>query len=1363
MNKYKKILFIALFYASFGTTSILSQVGDGSDLIWSIVNLDPNKKIEVKQEINWSPAEQVERIYDFLESITVSPNFRPHPTTNTTQSEVSVDVHPSKNDTVFCSANATDWPVTGVYGTGVYWTLNGGVTWGGADDPSTLPGFGSNRGDPVSVIGIDGRFYENYISSSSGQGVAVSTNYGANWTTYTVAPNPGSLADKNHYMVDKHSGSPYVNRSYCAWTDFGGTNNYDAVLRYSSNYGQTWSSSINLSNALSSYLNQGVNIQTGPNGEVYAVWAVYIDGSVSTGEDGIGFSKSTNGGVTWSTPTYVYQVTNFGIRGTLSSKNGIRVSSFPSMAVDRSGGPNHGTIYVTWPQRDVAPAGSTPDIVFVKSTDGGNTWSSPALVNDVQTNDQYYPWCTVDQATGQFMIVFYDSRNVPNSQTEVYMARSTNGGITFENFKVSDQPHTPAPISGLAGGYAGDYIGVAALGDVAYPYWGDNRTGIYQGWMAKVEYGPPCPVGIPSNPNPLNGATGVSANLSQLNWTNGAGATECEVWFGESGLMTKVYDGSLTNYWTITSPLEYSTQYYWRIVCKDANCGSSGPTWNFTTENSPGIVFFDTFEDLNCWTSIGPLGIDNWSLRTTSNAGGNSPELRLSWTPAFNGLSKFKSCAIPVLSNRNYSVSLLHMLDYYSSGAPTLGIGVSYDDGATFNSIWSFTPTGNVGPESIEATFTTPANTTNLYLILYCDGDSYNIDYWYVDDIILNDDDYFDVNDPTSVLATAINGSQIDLGFTPNSSNNNVVVVWNLTGTFTVPTGTPPAIGQPFAGGTLLYNGTTSPVNHTGLSQLTTYYYKLFSYNGTNYSPGISTNATTFSALDFGIDLIVSDNCNNSVVLVYGTAPGATDCYDAGLDQSAPPPPPVGAFDARFESCGEDWFTDIRGTNLTEERIWDVYYTPATGCEPVSFGWNPSELPADGYFHLVDPIYGNLVNVNMRTANNYTDEIGLGHLQIKYNYQFCSNYNIADGWNMLSLPLDVSNNNYLNLFPNAEAGTLFGYLGTYYTTETILNGIGYWLKFQSSQIEQVCGDDRIESVVGLNTGWNIIGGPNCNVPLGSVSDPGGIIVPGTLYGYSGSYVTASSIDGTKAYWIRTNASGTITVSCGAESANQGINLAISPEVLINFSKIEITDADENNQNLYFDGELDDKINIESFSLPPLPPPNGFDARFTGGYRLSESDEVTIQIQSSYYPLKVKFDNLNENTVSGYKLLEIAEGVNVGSNTIEQGKEIIITNNKVTLLKITKEESIPTVFNLEQNYPNPFNPATTIKFSLPEPANVSLNIYNTLGQKVKELVNTNLEAGRYNYQWDASNHASGIYIYELRTDKFVSVKKMILMK
>jgi flagellar hook assembly protein FlgD len=90
--------------------------------------------------------------------------------------------------------------------------------------------------------------------------------------------------------------------------------------------------------------------------------------------------------------------------------------------------------------------------------------------------------------------------------------------------------------------------------------------------------------------------------------------------------------------------------------------------------------------------------------------------------------------------------------------------------------------------------------------------------------------------------------------------------------------------------------------------------------------------------------------------------------------------------------------------------------------------------------------------------------------------------------------------------------------------------------------------------------------------------------------------------------------------------------------------------------------------------------------------------------------------------------------------------------------------IPDKYSLEQNYPNPFNPNTTIEFTLPEDVeNVRLTIYNALGEKVAELVNGKMEAGRYRYQWNAGNVATGLYIYELKTNKFSSVKKMMLLK
>ena len=575
-------LFFALFILV-GTMSSVYAQSEIDERAWSRVIVDDNAPPKIDINHDWVPAPQIDRYYNMGSGIVVGPNFRPMPGTNSTQSEMSVDVHPTNENIIFCSANATNNPVTQLYGTGVYWSLDGGTVWGGSNQPP----FGSNSGDPASVIGPDGRFYEAYITNAGyTMGLAVSTNNGANWTTHIAWAVTGQ--DKEHIMVDKIASSPYVNRVYYTWSDLNAGN---AALVYSTNFGVNWSAYKNLSVGLGGSFYQGPNVQTGPNGEVYVAYAIY-DASWEDGEDGIGFSKSTDGGATW-TNMRIYDVENFGIRGFLTAKQGIRCNSFPSMAVDNSGGPTNGYIYVCWPQEDVAPAGTDPDIILVKSTDGGATWSAPLRVNDDPMNngkDQYFPWCTVDQSTGQIMLVFYDSRNVPNNQADVFMARSFDGGNTFENFQVSDQTTNPAPIPGLAGGYSGDYIGIAALNDVAYPYWMDNRTGNYQGWMSVVSFGPPCPVDPPSNPNPANNAGNVPINLSQISWTNGVGANQCEVWFGEAGSVVQVYDGALITSWSIPGTLNYDSDYNWRIVGKNDTCSVSGALWAFTTELDPNLV-----------------------------------------------------------------------------------------------------------------------------------------------------------------------------------------------------------------------------------------------------------------------------------------------------------------------------------------------------------------------------------------------------------------------------------------------------------------------------------------------------------------------------------------------------------------------------------------------------------------------------------------------------------------------------------------------------------------------------------------------------------------------------------------------------
>ncbi|MCW8811500.1 MAG: YCF48-related protein [Ignavibacteriaceae bacterium] len=111
-----------------------------------------------------------------------------------------------------------------------------------------------------------------------------------------------------------------------------------------------------------------------------------------------------------------------------------------------------------------------------------------------------------------------------------------------------------------------------------------------------------------------------------------------------------------------------------------------------------------------------------------------------------------------------------------------------------------------------------------------------------------------------------------------------------------------------------------------------------------------------------------------------------------------------------------------------------------------------------------------------------------------------------------------------------------------------------------------------------------------------------------------------------------------------------------------------------------------------------------------------------------------------------------------------GEGIVI--NYSTLITPVQNNVIyttPTEFSLSQNYPNPFNPITTIQYSIPESGNVSLKVFNTLGEEVAELVNEYQQPGIYKVNFNGENLSSGIYFYQINESDYIETKKMVIIK
>jgi subtilisin-like proprotein convertase family protein len=370
------------------------------------------------------------------------------------------------------------------FGTGFAFSNDGGTSWTG-----NFQMFTPNSGDPGPWVFPAGTAWAGRLGLSVIQGAGYSTNNGASWVFAMNFPGASSF-DKNLSAVDDRSASPFFGRAYTVWTNFGGTFVNRIVGSFSTDGGQTWSAAAPVSPVPDAgHHQQGCDVEVGPGGVVYVVWAHCTTNGQNSTEDHLGFARSTDGGVTWATSTNNVVDIN-GIRAA-NLFNGIRAAGFPRIAVDNTGGARNGWIYVTLAEKNIAPATDVADITLCRSTNGGTSWNHTKINQDAAVG-RYQYMSDIDVAPDASVVCsYYDQRNTTGFVTQYWMSRSLDGGNTWLDVAVSDHNFTPSPIPGLAGGYQGDYTGITTAAGKVWPFWADNSSGIYQVWTDGILIGPP--------------------------------------------------------------------------------------------------------------------------------------------------------------------------------------------------------------------------------------------------------------------------------------------------------------------------------------------------------------------------------------------------------------------------------------------------------------------------------------------------------------------------------------------------------------------------------------------------------------------------------------------------------------------------------------------------------------------------------------------------------------------------------------------------------------------------------------------------------------------------------------------------------
>jgi len=353
------------------------------------------------------------------------------------------------------------------------YSTNGGAAWSqsfvpldGSNNPVTSDGISwPYNSDPVVAIDTQGRvflanLYFHSESNNGSNGLYVSVGQTASpglgvtaASTYPVAvqTNPSTTIDEDkEWIAADTSASAFRDNVYVSWTRFNG-NSDQIVFSRSTNHGVTWSAPIAISPSAQNGAVQGSGVAVGPNGEVYVAYEVFYIGNRRAQF----LAKSTNGGVSFSTAAAITPQFN-----ELSFNSTYRKNTFAAIAV----GPT-GAVYVVYADQ----GGKNARIDFIKSTNGGASFSSPLALNDSATGQRLMPAISAGP-TNEIHVSWFDTRlGVVNTSTsyDIYATRSADGGATFSN----NARVTSSTIDAGTASFIGDYGGIAFNGSAAFPVW----------------------------------------------------------------------------------------------------------------------------------------------------------------------------------------------------------------------------------------------------------------------------------------------------------------------------------------------------------------------------------------------------------------------------------------------------------------------------------------------------------------------------------------------------------------------------------------------------------------------------------------------------------------------------------------------------------------------------------------------------------------------------------------------------------------------------------------------------------------------------------------------------------------------------
>lgn len=445
---------------------------------------------------------------------------------------------------------------------------------------------------------------------------------------------------------------------------------------------------------------------------------------------------------------------------------------------------------------------------------------------------------------------------------------------------------------------------------------------------------------------------------------------------------------------------------------------------------------------------------------------------------------------------------------------------------------------------------------------------------------------------------------------------------------------------------------------------------------------------------------------------------------------------------------------------------------------PVVVSWNTDNFSPSSDLFIRDTLNGSRFNVNMRNGTNiggsfYSFTIrdaDINAFVIEYTLPKVARFPVINkGWNLLSVPVNPSSSYWKDIFRNALNTPIKFTQNIYLANEIDLApGIGYFIKY-SDDVDKTVAGSRVVKInsdvfpTRIYEGWNTIGSLSSPISTEKVnvlavpSSTTNPTIEGDIYRYvtNRGYQAVSEITPGLGYWIKIVGQAYLQMDPSLQKAGVDFT-SVRNAMRSEATRVTVMDAANSVADVFvMENGAVEAANV--FELPPLPPNNLFDVRFSNNAYVDGSSSPLIRLQGVEFPMILTMNNPTHN----YTVVNPVSGEVLGTILAGRANTISIVDARTPAIRLMGGD-VATGAGVVVS-PNPVQNSANVTYTVAETGNVTVQVFDAVGQLVSTLVSDVKTAGVYDAQVNTASFAAGRYIVKVTNGNSVVTSTITVVR